>query len=718
MILVEEIGSAYNNINHILILQTYEMNMSHNTRIRIYTLIFLGILFKEAWGEIDHLRGLQQKIEMTHDTSSLDHISMTKEAAELRSQHLRKKKPFMKKSISISSLLFPGTTPQFYSAGEHLPILAELVESRKTQLPVKYFQIPSMCAEPSKAELATMEIFHKLKRKNLGQQLMGSQATKMTKYSITVGESQTCVPLCERSLVSKDVKFLRRLIDKQYRVHLTLDSLPVLVRSKTHNYALRGFPIGFKRNGEYYLYNHLKFVIYYKNANAGDTNDRSIVITGFDVIAVSIDHDTQACSSITEPLVNRKDSFLKLPTENNDFNILSSYEVEWESSDIEWADRWDIYMMETPDNEVHYFAIVNSLMIGLFLSGIVAVIMIRALRKDIAQYNDLADEPVEESGWKNVHGDVFRPPRRGRMILSVCVGTGVQIGLSIFLTLSAAALRLLSPMKKGQMLSYIVILYVLSGSAAGYSSARLYKYCLGKSWKRTTLLTASAFPGVLLTTFALLNFFLHISLGKASTAVSLTTMVLVFVLWVCVSAPLVFVGAYFGYRADRISVPTKTNQIARFVPDSNSWFVKVPHCALLAGILPFGSICIELSFIMNALWINQIYYIMGFITVVVIVFTIACSTTSMVMCYCQLCNEDYKWWWKSFLNGASTGFYLFLYSLWYLVFKLELVGFLSIVVYISYMGIICFAFSLYSGAIGVFSAFWFCRKIYGAVKVD
>lgn len=696
--------------------------MSCNTRIRLYTVLFLCILFNTVWGEIDHLRGLSQKIEIAHDKSSLDQISMTKEAAELRSQHLRKKKPFMKKSISISSLLFPGTTPQLYTVGEHLPILAELVESRKTQLPVKYFQIPSMCAEPSKTELENMEIFHKLKRKNLGQQLMGSQATKMTKYSITVGESQTCVPICEKNIASRDIKFLRRLIDKQYRVHLTLDSLPILVRSKTHNYALRGFPIGFKKNGEYYLYNHLKFLIYYKQVDQdeGETDGRPIVITGFDVTAVSIDHDMQTCSSLTEPIVNRQDSFLKLSTDKaiSGLKIVSSYEVEWKSSDVEWADRWDIYMMETPDNEVHYFAIVNSLMIGLFLSGIVAVIMIRALRKDIAQYNDLDDEPVEESGWKNVHGDVFRPPRRGRTILSVCVGTGVQIGLSIFLTLSAAAMRLLSPMKKGQMLSYIVILYVLSGSAGGYASARLYKYCLGKSWKRTTLLTASAFPGVLLTTFVLLNFFLRISLGKASTAVSFATMLLVFVLWVCVSAPLVFLGAYFGYRADRISVPNKTNQIARLVPDSNSWFVKIPHCALLAGILPFGSICIELSFIMNALWINQIYYIMGFITVVVIVFTVACSTTSMVMCYCQLCNEDYKWWWKSFLNGASTGFYLFLYSLWYLVFKLELVGFLSIIVYISYMGIICFAFSLYSGSIGVFSAFWFCRKIYGAVKVD
>lgn len=396
-----------------------------------------------------------------------------------------------------------------------------------------------------------------------------------------------------------------------------------------------------------------------------------------------------------------------------------------------WADRWDIYMMEMPDSEIHYFAIVNSLMIAFLLTGAVAVIMIRALKKDIAKYNSsdvnirsgIADDDehihiMEESGWKLLHGDVFRPPMRGRILLSVCMGTGLQIGTSAFLTLLASSLRLLNPMRKGQTLSYIVMLYVLSGSVAGYGSARLYKFFNGKAWKRTTLLTATAFPGVLFTLFVALNFFLHLALGKASAAVSFWTMLLMFVLWVCVSAPLVYVGAFFGYKAPKIDVPTKSTQIARFVPESSSWFVRFPHCSLLAGILPFTSVCIELSFIMNALWINQIYYIMGFLTVVCFVFTLSCSTISIVMCYCQLCNEDHKWWWKSFFNGASTGFYLFLYSLWYLGTKLELVGFLSFVVYISYMGLICFAFALYCGSVGLCSSFWFCRKIYGAVKVD
>ena len=55
-----------------------------------------------------------------------------------------------------------------------------------------------------------------------------------------------------------------------------------------------------------------------------------------------------------------------------------------------------------PDDEIHYFSIVNSLMIVLFLTGVVAMIMLRTLRKDISTYNEMQtlEEAQEESGWK------------------------------------------------------------------------------------------------------------------------------------------------------------------------------------------------------------------------------------------------------------------------------------------------------------------------------
>lgn len=74
-------------------------------------------------------------------------------------------------------------------------------------------------------------------------------------------------------------------------------------------------------------------------------------------------------------------------------------------SDIRWASRWDTYLKMT-DDQIHWFSIVNSVMIVLFLSGMVAMIMVRTLYRDISKYNQLEtqEDAAEETGWKLVSG--------------------------------------------------------------------------------------------------------------------------------------------------------------------------------------------------------------------------------------------------------------------------------------------------------------------------
>jgi transmembrane 9 superfamily member 2/4 len=405
--------------------------------------------------------------------------------------------------------------------------------------------------------------------------------------------------------------------------------------------------------------------------------------------------------------------------------VYYSYEVEWVKAETEWADRWDVYLMGSPDDDIHVFAIVNSLMIVLFLTGAIATIMIRTLRKDISAYNEMAlmhdsSIDVEETGWKLVHGDVFRPPQSYPVVLSVLVGTGAQIGTAFFGTLLSAMLQLLNPIRKGQTLTAIVVLYVLSGSVSGYMAARIAKFCHQGSanrWQITTLLTATALPGFLVGTFSILNVFL--TFAGAATAVSFGLLVAMFALWVCVSAPLVLVGAWFGYKAPTIEIPVKTNHIARIIPvEQQPWYSTPPLSYLLGGILPFGSVCIELFFIMSALWLHQLYYFMGFLLAVGLILAATCAQVSIVMDYLQLCAEDHRWWWKSFANCASAGIYLFAYALWFLASRLDLVGFLPVVIYLTYMFMISLCFGLFCGSMGFVCAFWFNKKIYGALKVD
>jgi transmembrane 9 superfamily protein 2/4 len=106
----------------------------------------------------------------------------------------------------------------------------------------------------------------------------------------------------------------------------------------------------------------------------------------------------------------------------------------------------------------------------------VAMIMMRTLHRDISKYNQLetAEEAQEETGWKLVHGDVFRPPPSGSW-LAVLVGTGVQLFGMTLVTMVFATLGFLSPANRGGLMTAVLLLFVFMGSFAGYFSARLYK---------------------------------------------------------------------------------------------------------------------------------------------------------------------------------------------------------------------------------------------------
>jgi len=116
-----------------------------------------------------------------------------------------------------------------------------------------------------------------------------------------------------------------------------------------------------------------------------------------------------------------------------------------QESEIKWASRWDTYLLMN-DDQIHWFSIINSLLIVLFLSGMVAMMMMRTLYRDIANYNQLEtqDEAQEETGWKLVSVDAFRPPINSGL-LCVYVGTGVQIFAMTLVTMTFALLGFLSP---------------------------------------------------------------------------------------------------------------------------------------------------------------------------------------------------------------------------------------------------------------------------------
>lgn len=93
-----------------------------------------------------------------------------------------------------------------------------------------------------------------------------------------------------------------------------------------------------------------------------------------------------------------------------------------------------------------------------------------------------------------------------------------------------------------------LLIYVLMGIVAGYVTARFYKSFKGKSWQKATTISALGFPGISFVTFFVMNI-LALTQGS-SDAVPFATMVVLLVLWFGISTPLVFFGAYFGYKCN------------------------------------------------------------------------------------------------------------------------------------------------------------------------
>eukprot|EP01023_Acetabularia_acetabulum_P016371 TRINITY_DN1808_c0_g1_i2.p1 TRINITY_DN1808_c0_g1~~TRINITY_DN1808_c0_g1_i2.p1 ORF type:complete len:682 (-),score=91.71 TRINITY_DN1808_c0_g1_i2:217-2226(-) len=622
---------------------------------------------------------------------------------------------------STRAFYLPGVAPQDFEKGAIINIKVNKLSSIKTQLPYEFYSLPYCRPEEIQS---TAE--------NLGEVLRGDRIENSL-YNIQMLDDESCKIQCRIRELSEAqaTQFKAKILD-EYRVNMILDNLPVAIprerldngdQVKTYE---RGYPVGFVaqfNNDEVkvYVHNHLRFnILYHKQPETGLSR-----IVGFEVEPFSVDHTydppweedfehmkLQTCHPGKQIKVSHEQKPQEVAAGEE---IVFTYDVLFQASNIKWASRWDTYLFMF-DDQIHWFSIVNSLMIVLFLSGMVAMIMMRTLHRDITKYNQLEtdDDQQEETGWKLVHGDVFRPPNQ-TALLSAFVGTGVQIFGMTVITMAFAVLGFLSPSNRGGLMTAMLLLFVFMGLFAGYQASKLYKGLKGQSWKHVTLLTGLLFPAVCFVVFFVLNCLIWGQ--KSSGAVPFGTLVILCLLWFGISLPLVFIGSYFGYKKSASEDPVRTNKIPRQIPDQ-PWYMNQIFCSLVGGILPFGAVFIELFFILTSIWLHQFYYLFGFLGVVMVILVITCAEISIVLCYFQLCSEDYRWWWRAYTTAGASAFYLFIYSAFYFYTKLEIAKTIPMLMYFGYMFVISYGFFCLTGTIGFYACYAFVRTIYAAVKID
>ncbi|KAG5007477.1 hypothetical protein JHK85_026019 [Glycine max] len=524
----------------------------------------------------------------------------------------------------------------------------------------------------------------KEKKEALGEVLNGDRLVSAP-YKLEFQRDKESISVCNRKLSKQDVARFRSAVRKDYYFQMYYDDLPIW-----------GFIGKVDKEGKdpsdyrYFLYKHIHFDVFYNK-------DR--------VIEINVRTDPNALVDLT------KDSEV-------DAEFL--YTVKWKETNTPFEKRMDRYSQSSslPHHlEIHWFSIINSCVTVLLLTGFLATILMRVLKNDFVKYahDEESAEDQEETGWKYIHGDVFRFPKF-KSLFAAALGSGTQLfTLTVFIFI-LALVGVFYPYNRGALFTALVVIYALTSGIAGYTATSFYCQLEGTNWVRNLLLTGCLFCGPLFLTFCFLN---TVAIAyKATAALPFGTIVVIVLIWTLVTSPLLVLGGIAGKNSKaEFQAPVRTTKYPREIPPLPWYRGTIPQMAM-AGFLPFSAIYIELYYIFASVWGHRIYTIYSILFIVFIILLIVTAFITVALTYFQLAAEDHEWWWRSFLCGGSTGLFIYAYCLYYYYARSDMSGFMQTSFFFGYMACICYGFFLMLGTVGFRAALFFVRHIYRSIKCE
>jgi len=235
-----------------------------------------------------------------------------------------------------------------------------------------------------------------------------------------------------------------------------------------------------------------------------------------------INYDHEEGRIITVDLVSAKDSLQPIV---KDAKLSFELDVEWSpnKTELKYANRFERYLDEAFfAHTIHWFSLLNSGMMVLFLLGMMSFILLRTLRRDILKSGvaegDIEREGVslisdegEMSGWKLLSTEVFRSPSYLHLLCAL-LGSGSQV---LFTAVGVTLFCVLGPLhgnvyeSRDELMSSIINMFTLSTIVAGYCSGRSFKIWSGpksgKNWQLSMGLTLVFLPLLLIVVFGMLN---------------------------------------------------------------------------------------------------------------------------------------------------------------------------------------------------------------------
>ncbi|XP_070680337.1 transmembrane 9 superfamily member 3-like isoform X2 [Malus domestica] len=576
--------------------------------------------------------------------------------------------------LSGADLVRSDGSDHRYKEGDFVPLYANKVGPfHNPSEAYGYFDLP-FCSPDAVKE----------KREALGEVLNGDRLVSAP-YKLEFLRHKDTEVACKKSLTKEEVARFRSAVNKDYYFQMYYDDLPIW-----------GFIGKVDKEGkdpsEYktYLYKHIHFDLYYNK-------DR--------VIEVNVRTDPNALVDLTK---------------DREVDVEFMYTVEWKETTTPFDKRMDKYSQSSslPHHlEIHWFSIINSCVTVLLLTGFLATILMRVLKNDFVKYahDEEAAEDQEETGWKYIHGDVFRFPKY-KSLFAAALGSGTQLfTLTVFIFI-LALVGVFYPYNRGALFTALVVIYALTSGIAGYTATSFYCQLEGSNWVRNLLLTGCLFCGPLFLTFCFLN---TVAIAYTATAaLPFGTIVVIVLIWTLVTSPLLVLGGIAGKNSKaEFQAPVRTTKYPREIPPLPWYRATIPQMAM-AGFLPFSAIYIELYYIFASVWGHRIYTIYSILFIVFIILLIVTAFITVALTYFQLAAEDHEWWWRSFLCGGSTGLFIYAYCLYYYYARSDMSGFMQTSFFFGYMACICYGFFLMLGTVGFRAALLFVRHIYRSIKCE
>mmetsp|Transcript_27402 Transcript_27402/g.59866 ORF Transcript_27402/g.59866 Transcript_27402/m.59866 type:complete len:620 (-) Transcript_27402:173-2032(-) len=544
---------------------------------------------------------------------------------------------------------------------------------------------------------------------SIGEALEGHEFFSSPRLNIAFGQPAAKTPVCNMVLTAEKAKELSGKIYENYWYQLYIDDLPIWAfvgehskfgvdvsrlshllqasnRSKTPPSGVPPVPKHLKGKPLPRVYTHRHFTLF-RNGNQ--------------IIEVDMEPSNPWPVYEGAPL-----------------NF--TYSAVWYNTNKAFKDRTMRYLDPTFfEHKVHWFSIVNSFMLCLFLCAVVAIILMKTLKRDFTRYSATEAEELEtmdggdESGWKQVNGDVFRRPDH-LAIFTVVYATGCHLACMVLIVLVFAMLNSYYA-SRGATASSFVISYLVTVIVGGYEGGRIFRMFGGQQWKRTMIYQCLFMPSLVFASFVVIN--TTAIMYRATMTVPFKTIIIILTLFIVLCVPLHTAGTLLGRRAAAgQSFPSRVHHLKRPIPTKHWLFL--PAMIVTAGLVPFGCLFIEMYFILSAVWShNKIYYVYGFMLAIILLLCLVIVCVSITCTYVLLNAEDYRWQWQSFLSCAATSVYVFLYTVHYF-YNSTMSGFLQTVYYFGTSLNFCIGLGLFCGALGFAGSSRFVFLIYSNIHAD